>query len=95
LSEEDIDLAKRALLKAKREIESRLVSTEEKPNFAEEPSASTNFRSPLTHSVKVPPINLEPFAGDMETWSRFWEQFEFSIYKNPTLPAIHTHTYSS
>lgn len=65
--EDYIDLAKRALLNAKREVENRLVSTGEKPNFAEEPSASTTPRPPLAHSVKLPPINLEPCAGNVET----------------------------
>jgi hypothetical protein len=42
-SEEYIDSAKRALLKAKREIEIRLVSTGVKPNFADEPSPGRPF----------------------------------------------------
>jgi hypothetical protein len=78
---------------AKREVENRLVSTEEKPNFAEEPSASTTRRPPLAHSDKLPPIKLEPFAGDVETWAQFWEQFESSIDKDPTLPTIHKHVF--
>jgi hypothetical protein len=55
VAEEYIDSAEGTLLKAKREIENRLVSTGEKPNFAEEPSALTTPRFPLTHPVKLPP----------------------------------------
>jgi hypothetical protein len=43
-SEEHIDSAKRAILKAKREIENRLASTGKKVNPAEEPSASATLR---------------------------------------------------
>jgi hypothetical protein len=92
-SEEYIDSAKRAILKAKREIENRLDSTGEKVNPAEELSTSTTLWPPLTHLIKLPPIKLEPFAGDVETWSQFWEQFESSIDKDPTLPAIHKHLF--
>jgi hypothetical protein len=49
--EEYIDSTKQALLKAKREIKNRPVSTGEGPNFAEEPSASRTLRPPLVHSV--------------------------------------------
>ena len=29
----------------------------------------------VTHSVKLPAIKLEPFGGNVEIWSGFWEQF--------------------
>ncbi|KDR08154.1 hypothetical protein L798_02315 [Zootermopsis nevadensis] len=47
----------------------------------------------VTHSVKLPPIMVEPFAGDIETWSRFWEQFESSIDKDPSLSTINKHVF--
>jgi hypothetical protein len=50
-------------------------------------------RHPVTHSVKLPPIKLEPFAGDVETWARFWEQFESSIDKAPTLSTVNKHVF--
>jgi hypothetical protein len=43
--------------------------------------------------VKLPPIKLEPFAGDVETWARFWEQFESSIDKDPTLSTVNKHVF--
>jgi hypothetical protein len=33
----------------------------------------------------LPTIKLEQFAGDIETWSRFWEQFESSVDKNQSV----------
>jgi hypothetical protein len=47
----------------------------------------------VTHSVKLPPIKLEPSAGDVETWARFWEQFESSIDKDPTLSVVNKHVF--
>jgi len=43
--------------------------------------------------VKLPPIKLEPFAGDVETWARFWEQFESSIDNDPTLSTVNKHVF--
>ena len=50
-------------------------------------------RPPVTHSVKLPPIKLETFAGDVETWARSWEQFESSIDKDPTLSTVNKHVF--
>jgi len=27
----------------------------------------------LSHHIKLPPLKLEPFSGDIEGWTRFWE----------------------
>jgi len=43
--------------------------------------------------VKFPPVKLEPFAGDVERWAQFWEQFESSIDKDPTLSTVNKHVY--
>jgi hypothetical protein len=50
-------------------------------------------RPPFKHSVKLPLIKLEPLTGYVETWSRFWEQFEFSIEKDPTLLTTNNHVF--
>ena len=50
-------------------------------------------RPPDTHSVKLPPLKLEPFAGDVETWARFWEQFESSKEKDATLSTVNKHVF--
>jgi hypothetical protein len=78
--------AKRAILKASQESERRLASS----------AAASAYRNchppPVTHSVKLPPLKLEPFAGDVETWARFWEQFESFIDQDPTL-SINKHAF--
>jgi hypothetical protein len=41
--------------------------------------------------VKLPAIKMEPFKGDVETWSRFWEQFLPSIDEDASLSTINEH----
>ena len=41
----------------------------------------------------LPPLRLEPFAGDVEMWARFWEQFESSLDQDPTLSTINKHVF--
>jgi hypothetical protein len=43
--------------------------------------------------VKLPAIKLEPFRGDVENWSRFWEQFRSSIDQNASLSTINKHVF--
>jgi hypothetical protein len=50
-------------------------------------------RSPITHSVKLPAIKLEYFKGDVESWSRFWEQFRSSIDEEASLSTINKHVF--
>ena len=70
--EEYIDSAKRAILKGNQEIGRRLASSAASLSISELPSAPT-ARPLVTHSVKLPPLRLGPFAGDVEMWARFWE----------------------
>jgi hypothetical protein len=91
--EEYIDSVKRALLKTNQEIGRRLVSFASNLSVSELSSAQMTARHPVTHSVKLPPIKLEPFAGDVETWAPFWEQFESSIDKDPTLSTVNKHVF--
>jgi hypothetical protein len=88
--EEYIDKAKRAIRKASRELESRLVGSAASMTIAQNTPAPT-APTPLVHSFKLSPIKLEPFSGDVESWSRFWEQFELSIDKDPTLSTVNKH----
>jgi hypothetical protein len=90
--EEYTDSAKRALLKAKQNIGGRRSSSVANLSVSELPSAQMTVRPPVTHSVKLPPIKLEPFAGDVETWAQFWEQF-LSIDKDPTLSTMNKHVF--
>lgn len=49
--------------------------------------------SSIIHKVKLPAIELEKFAGDIENWARFWEQFHSSVDNNPFLTNIDKHVY--
>jgi hypothetical protein len=44
-------------------------------------------------TIKLLPIKLEPFSGDIETWARFWEQFKQSIDNDPSLSTINEHIF--
>jgi hypothetical protein len=44
-------------------------------------------------AIRLPPIELEPFSGDTETWARFWEQFKQSIDDDPLLTTINKHIF--
>ena len=43
--------------------------------------------------MKLPAIKLEPFAGNVENWSRFWEQFRSSIDEDASLSTINKHVF--
>jgi hypothetical protein len=45
-------------------------------------------------AIGLPPIKLEPFTGDIETWGRFWEQFKQSIDDDPSLTTINKHIFA-
>jgi len=46
-----------------------------------------------SHHVRLPPLKLEPFSGDIEGWTRFCEQFESSIHKDPCLSVVRKHVF--
>ena len=46
-----------------------------------------------SHSVKLPAIKLQPFAGNVETWSQFLEQFQSSIDEDVSLSTINKHVF--
>jgi hypothetical protein len=65
-----------------------------------ETAPHTTGKSQITHSqptviqeIKLPTIKFEPFAGNIETWSRFWEQFESSADKNHSVSTINKHIF--
>ena len=41
--------------------------------------------TPIAPTVKLPTIKLEPFSSDIESWPSFWEQFQSSVYTNPSV----------
>ena len=43
--------------------------------------------------VKLPKLDLRKFDGEVSTWPTFWDAFESSIHKNPTLAPIDKFNY--
>jgi hypothetical protein len=86
--EEYIDSAKRAIQRAARGMDEKLaVST---PTLSATPSVPV---VPASSSIKLPKMKLEPFTGNVEGWSRFWEQFQSSIDQNPSVSQIDKHVF--
>jgi hypothetical protein len=91
--EDYIDTAKRAIQKAARGIDDKGLSAATADLTHSENSAVAASAPSIVHSVKLPPIKLEPFSGDVESWARFWEQFESSIDKDPFLSTVNNHVF--
>jgi hypothetical protein len=82
--------AKRAVRKADKIIKDKRGET----------APHTTGKSQIPHSqptviqdIKLPTIKLESFAGDIETWSRFWNQFESSVDRNQCVSTINKHVF--
>ena len=88
--EELVDGVKRAVRKADRIIKEKHGETA--PHTTGR-SQTTPSQPKLIQEIKLPTIKLEPFAGNIETWSRFWEQFESSVDKNPSVSTINKHVF--
>ncbi|KAJ4430559.1 hypothetical protein ANN_19147, partial [Periplaneta americana] len=90
--EEYLDSAKCMIQKASRRIGDRLSTSMTNTSISDKQTVTTApTQASITHSFRLPPINLEPFSGDVETWALFWEQFESSIDKDPSLSTINKH----
>ena len=57
------------------------------------PIAGYALTTKIIKEVKLPAIKLELFAGIIETSSRFREQFESSVDKNPSVSTINKHVF--
>jgi hypothetical protein len=90
--EDYIDAAKRAIQKAVRGIDKKLSAATVDLTLIETSAAAVPAPS-FVHSLKLPPIKLEPFSGDVESWARFWEKFESSIDKDPSVSAVNKHVF--
>ena len=75
--EEYIDKTKQTIQKASRRMDNDLSASTARLSIhrSTQPTATIPV-GPVSHSVKLPAIRLEPFAGNVETWSRFWEWFD-------------------
>jgi hypothetical protein len=89
--EEYIDKAKRAIQKANRRTDSSLSASTARLTIT--PPTAPNPTISVTHSVKLPPIKIERFMGNVENWSRFWEQFKSSIDDDALLSTINKHVF--
>ena len=87
--EELVDSAKRAVRKADVIIKVKL----EAAPRAKSKLQITHPQPTLIQEIKLPTIKLEPCAGNIETWSRFWEQFESSVDKNQSVSTINKHVF--
>jgi hypothetical protein len=92
--EEYIDKTKRAIQRASRRIDDSLsVSTTRLSIDGPTQRHAPTLSSSVSRSVKLPTIKLEPFRGDVETWSRFWEQFRSSVDEDTSLSVINKHVF--
>jgi hypothetical protein len=94
ICEEYIDKTKRAIQKASRRIDDRLsVSTTRLSIDGPTRQLPPTPTSSVSRSVKLPAMKLDPFKGDVETCSRFWEQFRSSIDEDDSLSTINKHVF--
>ena len=90
--EEYIESAKRAILRISHQMEEHLVtSTTNVTISGAGEAAATTAVTASSATIRLPPIKLEPFSGDIETWARFWEQFKQSIDDDPSLSTVNKH----
>jgi len=88
--EELVDGAKRAVRKADRIIKDKRAETV--PHTTSK-SHNTHSQPTVIQDIKLPTIKLEPFAGNIETWLRFWENFELSVDKNQSVSSINKNVF--
>ena len=87
--EEYMDKTKRTIQKPSRRIDDSMdVSTTRLSIDGLTQRSVPASTGSVPRSVKLPAIKLEPFTGNTETWSRFWEQFRSSIDEDASLPTI-------
>ena len=84
------DSAKRAIYKTTRAIDTDLSASVSRMTLA---STSLPSFTPNTPTVKLSTIKLEPFSGDIESWPRFWEQFQSSVDTNPSVSQSNKHVF--
>jgi len=91
--EEYIDRTKRAIQKTSRRMYNGLSASPARLSIHGSTQLTATIPTgSVTLSVKLPAIKLEPFAGNVETWSQFWEQFRSSI-DDASLSAINKHVF--
>ena len=82
--------AKIALNNAERIVKDR---REETAPHTTDKSRSRHSQPAVILEIKLPTIKLEHIAGNIETWSRFSEQFESSVDKKQSVSNINKHVF--
>ena len=78
--EEYIESTKRAILRTSLQIERHLATPAANVTITDTcATAATVALIAPSATITLPPMKLEPFSGDLQTWARFWEQFKQSI----------------
>ena len=49
------------------------------------PSAGGSAPARSGSQVKLPKLNIQPFRGDLTTWTPFWESYRAAIHDNTSL----------
>ena len=65
-------------------------------NLVKSPNPTPSLSLPTQGTiprVKLPKLDLRKFDGEVSTWPTFWDAFESSIHKNPTLAPIDKFNY--
>ena len=71
-----------------------------KPSSAATTSSAASTSEPLPSRdsasesrVKLPKLTIQPFKGELTTWTTFWDSFEVAIHKNRSLSNIEKFNY--
>ena len=64
-------------------------------NSTADPSVAMAVRREATSEskVKLPKLTIQPFKGELTTWSTFWDSYQVAIHKNRLLPGIEKFNY--
>jgi len=92
--EKYIDKTKMTIQKASRRIDNSLsVSTTRLSIIGPTQQTAPAPTGSVTRSVKLRAIKMDPFKGDVETWSRFSDHFRSFIDEDASLSTINKHVF--
>jgi hypothetical protein len=91
---EYIESAKRVIIRTSHQMGNQLATLTENVTITDAGGvAATVAPTAPSATIRLPPMKLEPFSGDIETWEHFWEQFKQSIDNDPSLTTINKHIF--
>ena len=74
------------------DIELKMRSEMEKKRLESEKQFGVPITRPTT-TIKLPKLELQKFDGDILKWQEFWDSFEASIHRNPSLQPVDKSSY--